>query len=270
MQNKRRLASPVALAILSLLLPPSALHAQSAPLSDTGHFTINQGTHPVGRSDFSIQPVRQGNIAVPAAYAVSSHGTISLQNTKYSFSSTGSLDKDLTILSESLNGAVNGEAVTFNVRDTGGNLMINISANGRNSQNSLSRPAQTVFFPDFDLAAYETLLTLAARRPGTPISAFIPKQNGSILAATLAPQADVQGTLNGVKLTIHHTSLTIGQVVSELYYSRTSHIVEVDIPGQTFAVVRDNFQLQQPPPPPPSAAPDAQQPAAAAPSNQPQ
>jgi hypothetical protein len=244
--------------ILALLLGFSALslHAQTNLPADTAHFTINQGNHAVGRTDFSILPTKQGSISTPAAYTVTSHGTLSVPNTKYSFSSTGSLDKDLAILQENLNGSVNGSAVTFAVQPSGGNFVIDISADGRSYRNSLNRPAQTVFFPDFDMSSYDILLNLAARHPGTPISALIPKQTGTLSTATLAPQADVQGTLNGKTLTLHHTSLTIGSVVSELYYSPDNRILEVDIPSQTFAVVHENFQLQPPPPPP---ANDSQQ-----------
>jgi hypothetical protein len=249
--------------ILGMLLgfTTLSLAAQTNPLTDSAHFTINQGNHPVGRSDFSIQPLKQGAISTPAAYTVTSHGTLTLPKTTYSFSENGSLDQDLAILTEDLNGIVNGSAVTFAVTSKGANFAIDISANGRNYKNSLSRPAQTAFFPDFDLASYEILLDLATGHPGAPISALIPKQTGILSSATLAPQADVQATSNGRSMTVHHTSLTIGSVVSELYYDNSDRIFEVDIPSQTFAIVRENFQLQQPPPPPAEAAPNAQQPA---------
>ena len=238
--------------ILAFLLGVSALslQAQTSLPSDTAHFIINQGNHPVGRTDFSILPVKQGSISTPSAYTVTSHGTLNVENTKYSFSASGSLDKDLSILQENLNGIVNGSAVTFAVHPSDGNFVIDISADGRSYRNSLNRPAQTVFFPDFDVSSYDILLNLAARHPGSPISALIPKQTGILSTATLAPQADVQGTLNGKTLTLHHSSLTIGSVVSELYYDSGNRILEVDIPSQTFAVVRENFQLQPPPPPP--------------------
>ncbi len=258
--------------ILAVLLGFSArsVYAQANMAADNGHFTINQGNHPVGQTSFSIQPVKQDRVATPAAYAVTSHGTLTVQNTKYSFSGSGSLDKELSILNENLNGIVNGSAVTFAVHPSDGNFVIEISADGRSYRNSLTRPAQTVFFPDFDLSSYDILLNLAARHPGIPISALIPKQTGILSAATLAPQADVQGTLNGKAITAHHTSLTIGSVVSELYYSPNNRILEVDIPSQTFAVVRDNFQLQPPPPPPAESAPNQQQPGSGAPPSQPQ
>jgi hypothetical protein len=238
--------------ILTLLLGvfAASAHAQTSIPADTAHFTINQGNHAVGHTDFSILPTKQGSISTPTAYTVTSHGTLTVQNTKYSFSSSGTLDKDLSILQENLNGIVNGSAVTFAVQPSGGNFVIDISADGRSYRNSLNRPAQTVFFPDFDLSSYDIFLNLVARSPATPISALIPKQTGILIAATLAPQADVQGTLNGKALTLHHSSLTISSVVSELYYDSRNRILEVDIPSQTFAVVHDNFQLQPPPPPP--------------------
>ena len=103
--------------ILAFLLGFSGLplQAQANLSADTAHFTINQGNHPVGRSDFSIVPVKQGSITSTAAYAVTSHGTLSIENTKYSFSGSGSLDRELSFLQENLNGIVNGSAVTFAV-----------------------------------------------------------------------------------------------------------------------------------------------------------
>ncbi len=255
MHKRRRLILLLAISTISAI----ELNAQNTIHADTAHFTVNQGNNPVGRTDFSIQPVKQGQIATAVAYSVASHGAVTLPSTKYSFSGNGTLDNNLAILQENLNGIVNGSAVTFAVRPVGANFVVDISADGRSYHNSLSRPAQTVFFPDFDLAAYEILLNLAAGHPGAPISALVPKQTGILSTATLAPQADVQATLNGAKLTVHHTSVTVNTVVSELYYSNSNRILEVDIPSQTFAIVHENFQLQQPPPPPPEAAPNTQQ-----------
>jgi hypothetical protein len=236
----------------------ASLHAQTALAADSGHFTINEGNHPVGRSDFSIQPVHQGSIGAPAAYAVNTHGTLTLKDTAYSFSGSGSLDNNLGILQEDLNGIVNGSAVTFALRASGNKFAIDISASGKTYRNSLNRPGQTVFFPDFDLASYEVFLSLAATHPGALNWALIPKQTGILSAASLAPQADVQATLNAKPLTVHHQSLTIGSVTSELYYTGTNHILEVDIPSQAFAIVHDNFQLQAPPPPPAQTNTDQQ------------
>lgn len=249
---------PLLLALL-LLASANCLLAQSALSADSGHFIINEGNHPVGRSDFSIQPVHQGSIATPSAYSVNSHGTLSLKSASYSFSGNGSLDSNLGILQQDLNGIINGSAVTFAVRPSGGKFAINISANGKNYQNSLNGPGPTVFFPDFDLASYEILLSLAASHPGTMTWALIPKQTGILSAANLTAQADVQATLNAKPITVHHQSLTIGSVTSELYYSGANRILEVDIPSQAFAIVHDSFQLQAPPPPPPQTAPAGQQ-----------
>jgi hypothetical protein len=259
------------LALLTLVACfTDCLRAQTAITADSGHFTINEGNHPVGRSDFSIQPIQQGSIATPAAYLVNSHGTLTLKDTSYSFSGSGSLDSSLGILQEDLNGIVNGSAVTFSVRTSESKFAVNISANGKSYQNSLNRSGQTVFFPDFDLASYEILLSLAANHAGAVNWALIPKQTGILSAASLAPQADVQATLNSKPLTAHHQSLTIGSVTSELYYSGANRILEVDIPSQAFAIVHDNFQLQAPPPPPPQTAPSGQQPDAGQPPSQPQ
>jgi hypothetical protein len=262
----RRLSS----LLLLFAFAATGLHAQSSMTGDSGHFTINEGNHPVGRSDFSVQPAQQGSIATPAAYTINSHGTLTLKDTSYSFSNSGSLDSNLGILQEDLNGIVNGSAVTFTVRPNGNKFAINISANGKSYQNSLNRPGATVFVPDFDLASYEILLSLAISHPGALNWALIPKQTGILSAATLASQSDVQGALNGKLLTVHHQSLTIASVTSELYYSATNRILEVDIPSQAFAIVRENFQLQAPPPPPPQTPPNGQQPDTGQPPAQPQ
>lgn len=242
----------------------TGLNAQTPLPADSGHFTINEGNHTVGRSDFSIQPLRQGSITTPAAYSVNSHGTLTLKDTSYSFSGSSRLDGNLGILQEDLNGIVNGSAVTFALRTSGNKFAINISASGKNYQNSLNRPGQTVFFPDFDLASYEILLSLAASHPGAANWALVPKQTGILSTASLAPQVDVPATLNAKPSAVHHQSLTIGSVTSELYYSGTNRILEVDIPSQAFAIVHDNFQLQVPPPPPQAAPaqtnPNGQQP----------
>ena len=249
-----------------------SLNAQTSIPADTAHFTINQGNHPVGRSDFSLLPVKPGSNTAPPAYTVTRNGRLTMESTKYSFSCSGSLDRELSILQENLNGIVNGSAVTFAVHQSGRKLRYrHLHPVAEVIRNSLNRPAQTVFFPDFDLSSYNILLSLTARHPGTPISALVPKQTGILSVAKLAAQPDVQGKLNAKAINLHHTSLTIGSVVSELYYSSANQILEVDIPGQAFAVVRDNFQLQQPPPPPPAdAAPNGQQqPGNAAPPSQP-
>ena len=237
----------------SALLSASLCAAQSALPADSGHFVINQGKQAVGRSDFSISPAQQ------AGYTITTHGNVHLPNVTYAFSGAGTLDQSLSIVNQSLNGTVNGQAVTFAARADGNNFAIDISANGKQFHNSIARPAQTVFFPDFDLSSYEIALSVAGMHPGQAISALVPKQTGIVASATLAPQANVQGTFNGKSIPVHHSSLTIGAVTSELYFSADNRILEVDIPSQTFAIVHDNFQLQQPPPPPASAPPPNQQ-----------
>ncbi len=194
---------PVFLALLiGLCLSIPESQAQTTLPADSGHFTINQGNHSVGRSDFSIQPVRQGKITTPSAWSVTSHGTLTLQNTSYSFSASGSLDKDLVILQENLNGVVNGSAVTFAVRSNGGNFAIDISANGRSYGNSLNRPAQAVFFPG--LRSFQLRNPARHhRRPSRRVNLCAYSQTERHpLGRDPRPQTDVQATLNGASITV--------------------------------------------------------------------
>ena len=243
---------------LLVLLVAQMTNGQTALPVDQGKFTVNEGSRGVGRTEFSIQIVKQGPVPTPGTYSVVSHGSIEIPSTKYSFSLSGSLDRNLAVLSENLNGVINGSAATFNVRTDDSNFAIDISANGRTYQNSITRSAQTVFFPDFDMAAYDILLSLVAAHPSAPFSALIPKQMGILSSATFARQSDVPATWNSSTLNVHHSSLTIGSVTNELYYSGNK-ILELDVPSQTFAIVRENFQLQQPPPPPPENSQGSQQ-----------
>lgn len=212
-------------------------------VADIARFTINQGKQQVGQGDFSLQKT-------PRGYSVISHGNIQLPNTTYAFSGSGILDSRFALVQETLSGVVNREAVNFTVAGSGSSFKIDISASGKSYQNSLSRTPLTVLFPDFDLSSYEILLRIAASSPGAQLQALIPKETGSLSPITLAAEPDQQGTLSGASVTVHHTSMTIGQVTSELYYITGLQIMEVDIPSQGFAMPRQGFQLQQPPPPP--------------------
>jgi hypothetical protein len=79
--------------------------------------------------------------------------------------------------------------------------------------------------------------------------------------ATLHTQPYLQRTFNTATAPLRHYTLTIGSVTSDVYATSKGDVLEVDIPSQGFAVVRDQFQLQPPASPAanPQPAPTQQQ-----------
>jgi len=245
---------PFLLAVSALLLSSMSL-AQSTNLpAVSAHFTVHQGEQSIGTASYQIQPGADG-------YRIIAHGNLRMQDLAYAFSKTEQLDTNLEIASEGLSGTVNGSAVTVAVHPDNHKLALDISANGQAYQNSLEWHPQTVFVPDFDMSSYVVLLRLAALHPGSALWALIPKQTGILLDAKLDRQPDLQGTFNGASTSVRHFTLTIGSVTSDVYATSKGDVLEVDIPSQGFAVVRDQFQLQPPASPAanPQPAPTQQQ-----------
>jgi hypothetical protein len=231
----------------SLLLGSPSFGQTQALQPAPAHFTIHQGEQSVGTATYDIRPDNGG-------YRVTSHGNLHVTNLAYAFSKTERLDQNLEIVSENLSGTVNGSAVTVDAHPDSNKFNLNISANGQAYQNSLDRHPQTVFFPDFDLSSYEVLLRITGAHAGSPQPwALIPKQTGILMNLQLAKQPDMKGTLNGASTAVRHYTLTIGSVSSEVFATKDGRVLEVDVPSQGFAIVRDQFQLQ--PPAEPGAAP---------------
>ena len=247
-----RLAFFIEILISAISAAPAL--AQNSLSAESVDFTIAQGQKNVGKTSYTIRP--NGN-----RYTVLSHGGIKISQLEYGFSNTETLTQRLNIASEQLSGKVNGAAANFAVTPDPPNSKFNldISANGQASSNSVQRNAFTVFFPDFDASAYLVLLRLSAQNPNAPFWALIPKQNGILSPATLAPDADVKGTLNNNPIDVKHHELTIGSVTSDVYSTADNQLLEVDIFDQGFAIIRNGFQLQAPQkaPAPPQPAPDS-------------
>ncbi len=235
----------------SALLLASVSFAQSQGLQPgSAHFTIHQGEQSVGTCSFEILQNNQG-------YRISSHGNLKMQNLNYAFSKTENLDPAMELADENLSGTINGSAVTFAVHPDGNKFAIDISADGQSYKNSLERHPQTIFFPDFDPSSYEVLQHLIEQTSGVQAWALIPKQTGLLMNVNLEDKGTLQGTWNGASIRVHHRTLTIGSVSSEVYGDGKGEVMEVDIPSQGFVMVRDQFQLQ--PPPKPDQAPPPQQ-----------
>jgi hypothetical protein len=248
-----RFVSRIAIVVFAAAVP--AFPQASLP-AGSASFIIAQGQHNVGKTSYTITP--NG-----ARYSILSHGNLKISQLDYAFSNSETLTQRLNIASEKLSGKVNGSAATFAVTPDPGNSLfkLDISANGQAASNTVQRNAFTVFFPDFDASSYVVLLQLAAQNPNAPFWALIPKQNGLLAPATFAPDPDVNGTLNNAPVTVKHHELTIGSVSSDVYSTPDNQLLEVDIAGDGFSIVRDGFTLQAPqkaPAPPPAAPADPQ------------
>jgi len=90
---------------------------------------------------------------------------------------------------------------------------------------------------------------------------IIPKKSGaqdaSILPVQLATYADLDGTLDGKPVTVHHLQATIGAAKSELFSGPQNQLLQAELPQQGFALVRKGFVLTPPAKPgaPPATPP---------------
>jgi hypothetical protein len=230
--------------LLTLLLPAGVLsgtaHAQTALPAGSAHYTIYQGDKPVGSSDYTIQPQSAG-------VSITSHGKLTLSKFNYSFTNTQRLDTGLNLVDDQLTGDVNGSPVTFSAKSdsSGRQFQISISANGKQTQNSVDRHQHLVLLPDLDSAAYVLLTKLALQNP--PSSwILIPKDTGLLIPSLYARAASVRGRLNNSQMDVQHTTVTVGSqnpITVELFYTSDGRCLEADLPEQNFFVVLDGFKL---------------------------
>ncbi|HEX3469734.1 MAG TPA: hypothetical protein VHT28_01005 [Silvibacterium sp.] len=235
--------------LLSFLL--SAAYAQTAPLAAaSAHYGVYQGDKAVGSGDYNIQPG-------PNGYTLTSHGQLKLSKFNYSFANTQRLDGDLNLVRDELDGNVNGSAVTFtaNADPTGRGFQMNVSANGKQTQNTVDRHLHLVLLPDLDPAAYILLARLAIQNPPTSWI-LIPKQDGILVPSSITHGSSVRGQLNGTQIDVQHSTVTVGAentINVELFYTPDSRLLEADLPQQNFSVVQDGFKLIDHPKPTPSS-----------------
>jgi hypothetical protein len=238
--------------LLSLLLPAVA-RAQTPLAAGSGHYTVYQGDKAVGASDYAIQ-------LTPNGFTLTSHGKLNLTKFSYSFSNSQHLDGNLNLVSDQLSGTVNGNAVTFAVDadSTGRQFQINISANGKQTQNTVDRHQHLVLLPDLDPAAYVLLTRMAMENPPTSWI-LIPKENGILVPSTIIRGSSVRGQLNGSQMDVQHATISVNaenSVSVDVYYNSNGQVLEADLPQQNFFVVHDGFKLiDRPKPTAPSAPP---------------
>jgi len=240
----RKLIPFAGLSALILLAGPIAA-AQSAT------FTVSQHGATVGTASFNILPNSAG-------YNSTSLVRVNMQGLDYALSKTEKLSPARKLVHVQLSGIVNNSAVNVVAKPDETQFLVNISANGRSSTTQLAGHDRTVFLPDFDPGALETLLALAAKNNNRDLWVIIPKQAGSVAPVQLATYPDERGTLNGKPLTVHHLVATIAGAQTDLFSGPDNQLLQAELQQPGFALVRKGFVLTPPakpigPPPAPGA-----------------
>lgn len=227
-----------------------------AARGQSANFDVAQHGKTVGSAGYSFTAGSQG---IQSASLV----RVSMQGLNYALSKNESLTADHHLLQVSLSATVNGSAVTLTAEAKSGQLVLTISANGRKTNTPLRMHAGAVLLADFDPGALQTLLTVAEQQNGRDLWAIVPKQTGSVVPVQLATLADLQGTLSGKPVTVHHLQATISGAKTELFTGVGDELLQAELPQEGFALVRKGFVLQPParapaPPPQPQSAPQPQ------------
>jgi hypothetical protein len=224
-----------------LALLPAMAFAQA------GSFQISENRTQVGTASFDVKAASSG-------YDSTSLVRISASGLNYELSKTEKLNSANHLIHVILSGIVNGEAVNIVGRPDAGQVLLNISANGRSTTTHLDAHPDAVVLADFDPGALETLLIVAAQQNNRDLWAILPKQSGSIVPVQLATQADQQGTWEGDPITVHHLTATIAGQTIELFSGPENQLLQAEFSDQGFAMVRKGFVLA-----PPAKAPAAPQ-----------
>jgi hypothetical protein len=253
----------IAVAALLSVIP---LHAAA----QSGSFIIAQHGKPVGTATVTFT-------ANPNGFDTTSVVRVAMQGLNYNFSKTEQLSSANQLRHVQLSATVNNSAVNLTAAPDAAQIVLNVSANGRNTTTRLAAHPGAVFLPDFDPDAFDTLLALAVTQNNRGLWAVIPKkagtQDGSIVPIQLATYADLEGTLDGKAIAVHHLQATIAGAKSELFSGPKNQLLQAEIPQQGFAIVRKGFVLTPPakpgaPPVTPQPAPPAQPAAPPAPVQQ--
>jgi hypothetical protein len=147
---------------------------------------------------------------------------------------------------------------------TGRQFQISISANGKQTQNTVDRHQHLVLLPDLDPAAY-MLLTRAVMDNPPSSWILIPKQDGILVPSTITRGTSVHGRLNGSLMDVQHATVSMNSenpINVDLFYTSDGSVLEADLAQQNFFVVRDGFKLVDRPKPsaPANPPPSNQQP----------
>ncbi len=221
--------------LFAVFLTVSALSvAQSLP-SGPSSYSVTLRGQSAGKVSAAITPTSNG-------YNLTARAKLQLDTTQFAFSRDGAVNQQLNLTKESLSGTVNGSAVLFNVSAANGKYSIQISANGKQYTNTLDQHPHTVFLPDLDPVALQQLATEMVAN--SDLWVLIPKQTGLLYPVKVENKAQEKGTLNGQSIPVVHKTATINGQAYEVFTSGTGLLVQVEIPQQGFALIRDGFQLR--------------------------
>jgi hypothetical protein len=229
--------------MFAVLLASHALPVRA----QSGSFIISQHGHSVGTATVTF-------IAAPEGYNSTSVVRVAMPGLDYSLSKTERLTSANSLKHVQLSATVNGSAVNVNAAPDAAQVLLNISASGHSTTTRLAAHPASVFLPDFDPGALDTLLALAVAGNNRNLWAIIPKQAGSIEPIQLASHADMQGTLDGKPITVHHLVATIAGADTDLFSGPENQLLQAELPQAGFALVRKGFVLT--PPAKPGAPPE--------------
>jgi len=210
-------------------------------------FILSQNGKQVGSANLSVKHDGQW-------IETASGAKVDMPGLKYSFNENAVFDGGYHISNVKLNGIINGTAATVEGKAAGSQFQMKITANGNTTNTPLAMHRNSVFFPDFDPAALQALLTVSATGGNQELWTLVPKETGTVQSVQLAPNADMQGTLDGQAVTVHHQTLTYGTEKAEMFSSQRNELLQVEWTDEGFAMVRQGFKLT------PSAKPTAQPP----------
>jgi len=221
-------------------------------------FIVSQNGQSVGTATLAVH--QSG-----AAVSVSSEANIKMPGLDYNFAQNQTLDAGFHLKTAQLKGSVNGTKATVNAAPQGNQFALKIDANGHVTTTPLDFHPQAVFFPDFDPAALQTVLSLGATRNNRDLWALVPKQTGSVQPLRITTKANEHGTLNGKPVEVHHLTVTMGSDTTELFSGPQNELLQAEWTQEGFALVRKGFILTPPARPGAPPPPAQQQPATAAP-----
>lgn len=224
--------------LLSLSLP---VFGQSVALpAGQSQFTIMQNGKTLGHTESNIDRLSNG-------YSIESHGEMELGKFQYSFTSQNRLDPMLNLVQDSITGTVNGKEASFDAASSsnGRQIIIHASGGGKNESNTVTRHQNLVVVPDFDPAAYTEMVHFAMAQPRYSW-VLIPKGNGILVPCGYVNKGGAEGRINGRTVTLRHTTVIVSaqnSVQIELYYTSDGTLMEADLTGQNFHVVRNGFEM---------------------------
>jgi len=225
------------------------------PLAKTG-FLLLLAVVPanLGAETASFQLMYQGKAIGTAGYRLTATqaGVYSESNVKamaqglqYSISKSEQLTAAHVLLHADLSAVVNDQAVHVTATANENGVQLKTSANGRTTTSNLAAHSASVLLPDFDAGALANLLLLAAIRNNQDLWVILPRGTGELRAVKLTAAANLQGTLDGKLLTVHHLTAEIAGATSELFMNDQNQLLQAELPQRGFALVRTGFALMQ-------------------------